>query len=243
MSCRLFKRSKLNTVLSLATAGFLLTVAPVHSQTAADSQTGRSDAGTSSSGSSASGTSSITGSDSKSAARPSAANGKLGKSDREMMQKIAQTNIAEIEAAKLAQEKSKSDEVRSFAQKMIDDHTKAQSELEQIAQAKGVSLPSKPDAKHQAAMKKMSGLSEEEFDKQYMAQAGEKDHREAQRLLQRVSKQAKDEDLKQYATKTIASVEEHGKMAKEMKSGQGATSSGGSSSGKSDSSSGSSTSK
>ena len=147
------------------------------------------------------------------------------------MKKIAQTNIAEIEAAKLAQEKSKSEEVRSFAKKMMDDHTTAQDELEKLAQSKGVTLPNKPDAKHQAAMKKMTTLSEKEFDKQYMSQAGEKDHREAQKLLDRVSKQAKDEELKQYATKTIAAVEEHGKMAKEMKGGKGATTSSGSSAG------------
>lgn len=209
-----------------------------------------SEAPKSSSGSSAqdSGTSgasgtagSTSGTDSTTASKSSDSAGKLAKSDQEMMQKISQTNIAEIEAAKLAQEKSKDEEVRSFAKKMMDDHTAAQEELEKIAQSKGVSLPSNPDAKHQAAMKKMATLSEKEFDKQYMSQAGEKDHREARKLLDRVSKQAKDEELKQYATKTIEAVDEHGKMAKEMKMDKGAsTSSGGSAGGGAGDSSGSS---
>lgn len=253
MSDHIFKRNKLNTLLGLATAGLLLATAPVHAQTAAgssgDTSSTRSEAGKSSSGSSGSsaqdsgtsGSSSAAGStaggESKSASKSSDTSGKVAKSDQEMMQKIAQTNIAEIETAKLAQEKSKNEEVRSFAKKMMDDHTTAQDELEKLAQSKGVTLPNKPDAKHQAAMKKMTTLSEKEFDKQYMSQAGEKDHREAQKLLDRVSKQAKDEELKQYATKTIAAVEEHGKMAKEMKAGKGATSSGSSAGGSSGSSS------
>ncbi|OGB27816.1 MAG: hypothetical protein A3I66_06650 [Burkholderiales bacterium RIFCSPLOWO2_02_FULL_57_36] len=143
------------------------------------------------------------------------------------MEKIAQANIAEIETGKLAQEKSKNEEVRSFAKKMVDDHTKAQSDLEKIAQSKDVSLPSKPDAKHQAAMKKLNTLSETDFDKQYMAQAGLNDHRDTHRLLERVSKQAKDDELKQYATNTIASVDEHLKMAQSMKGGQTASGSSG----------------
>lgn len=232
MSHPTFKHSKLNMLLGLTTAGLLLS-ASVHAQTAkesakADSQSDKAASsqmskqnGTSGSsqGSSASGASGTAGSDAKAAA------GKLGKSDQDMMQKIAQTNIAEIETGKLAQQKSKSEEVRSFAQKMIDDHTKAQSELEKIAKSKGVSLPSKPDAKHQTAMKKLNTLSGAEFDKQYMKQAGVDDHREAHQLLERVSKQANDDDLKQYAATTLQAIDQHGKMAKEM---TGSQSSGGS---------------
>lgn len=264
MSTHHLKRSRLQTLLSMATAGLLLAAGSIHAQTAsegskANNQSGKagssqmnnqgsssgtgsaagstspkSSSGASAQGSDASGSSaagSTAGGDSKSASRSSDATGKLSKSDQEMMNKIAQTNIAEIETAKLAQEKSQSEEVRSFAKKMIDDHTKAQDELQKIAQSKGASLPEKPDAKHQAAMKKMESLSGKEFDSQYMKQAGVNDHREAHKLLQRVSKEAKDDDLKQYATKTIAAVDEHGKMAKGMKPGKSGSSSGSSAGG------------
>lgn len=263
MSNQIFKRRKLSAVLSAAAAGLLLAASSVHSQTisgsaGADGNSGKDassqvdkSSGASASGSSgssarnsgASGSSGSTASDSKSTSGSSGAAGKISKSDRDMMQKIAQANIAEIETAKLAQEKSKNDEVREFAKKMVDDHTKAQEDLEKIAQSKDVKLPSEPDAKHQAAIKKLSDLSEEEFDKRYVAQAGLSDHRDAHRLLERVSKQAKDDDLKQYAAKTVAAVDEHWKMAKAMKSSQGAATSSGSSSGKSDSSAGASSAK
>jgi putative membrane protein len=213
------------------------------SPAASDAGTSSSDSAQGASTSGASGTAGATGgSDPKSASGISGAAGKLSKSDQEMMQKIAQANIAEIETAKLAQEKSQNEEVRSFAKKMVDDHTKAQNELEQIAQSKSVSLPTKPDKKHQMAMKKLNNLSGAEFDKQYIRQAGESDHRDTHRLLERVSKQAKDEDLKQYATKTIASVDQHWDMVKDIKSGQStAGGSGAGTAGSSDKAGGSST--
>lgn len=232
MSHRAFKRSKLSTLLGLATAALLMTTASVHSQTAAetskaDTQSGKVSSAQANtqggaSGSGAQGSGATGNGDATASSGSSPASGKVSKSDRDMMQKITQANLAEIETAKLAQEKSKNDDVRSFAQKMIDDHTKAQRELEKIAQSKGVSLPSKPDAKHQAAAKKLSALSEPEFNKQYMAQAGLSDHRNAQRLLERASKQAGDADLKQYAAKTVKDVNHHLNMAKEMKVGQDA---------------------
>ena len=237
MSQETFKRTKLSSLLGLAAAGLLLTAASVHSQTTtagskADNPAAQSTAsGSSAQGAGASGTSGASGAtagaDASTASKSSDTADKISKSDREMMEKIAEANIAEIETGKLAQEKSKNEQVRSFAKKMVDDHTQAQSDLEKIAQAKNVTLPSKPDAKHQAAMKKLNTLSEADFDKQYMAQAGLNDHRDTHRLLERVSKQAKDDDLKQYATKTIASVDDHLKMAQEMSGGGSAGSSAG----------------
>lgn len=250
MSKQIFKRNTLSAVLGATITGLVLVAAPVHGQNAAatsgaDSKAGKdasgqmskqgadsSSSGSSAQGSTASSSSGASGSEKSSGSSGAAA--KISKSDREMMEKIAQANIAEIETGKLAEEKSKNDEVREFAKKMVDDHTKAQDELKEIAESKGVDLPTKPDAKHQAAIKKMNDLSEEQFNKRYMAQAGLSDHKSAHSLLQTVSKKAKDEDLKEYAGKTVESVDEHWKMAREMTSGKGAATSSGSSTGKPD---------
>src|SRR5690349_9442282 len=53
---------------------------------------------------------------------------KVSSADQKMMRDIAYSNISEVAAGKLALERSQSDDVKSFAQKMIDDHTKAQQE-------------------------------------------------------------------------------------------------------------------
>ena len=145
----------------------------------------------------------------------SSASSKVASGDQKMMRDIAQSNISEIAAGKLALEKSQSDDVKSFAQKMIDDHTKAQQELQTLADSKGVKLPTEPDAKHKALSKVMAGMKGDAFDKRYLKQGGLNDHENTHKLLARVQDKAKDADLKAYAAKTITVVDQHLTMAQD----------------------------
>jgi putative membrane protein len=151
--------------------------------------------------------------------------GKVSSSEEKMIKQIAEANIAEINTGKLAQDKAQSDEVKSFAKKMVDDHTKALDDLKQLAQSKGVTLPTEPNRQQIAAEKKLEGLSGEKFDRQYMKQAGDRAHKQTHQLLQKAAK-ADDTDLKNYATKTITAVEGHQQMAKETERSLKATSTG-----------------
>jgi putative membrane protein len=137
----------------------------------------------------------------------------VNKADQMMMRDLAYANLAEIEAAKIAQSKSQNEEVKSFAQKMIDDHTKAQQDLQQLAQSKNVTLPTTPDSRHQSATKKLNALSEPNFDRQYLAQGGLSDHKATHSLLQRIQTQASDADLKQLASRILPTVDQHLEMA------------------------------
>ena len=140
---------------------------------------------------------------------------KVASGDQTMMRDISYSNISEVAAGKLALEKSQSDDVKSFAQKMIDDHTKAQQELQTLADGKGVKLPTEPDAKHKAMAKTLSGLKGDAFDKRYLKEGGLNDHQKTHKLLEKVQAKAKDADLKAYAAKTIAAVDQHLTMAQE----------------------------
>lgn len=148
---------------------------------------------------------------------------KLGKADLAMMNQLAIANMAEVEAAKIALNKTKDEQVRTFAQKMVDDHTAAQSQLKDLAQAKGAKLPDDMDAKHKSEIKKLSALSGDKFDKTYISQGGVADHRQTHDLLTRIEKQAKDSDLKQLASNLMPKINEHWDMAKQAKSGSAAT--------------------
>jgi putative membrane protein len=156
----------------------------------------------------------------------SSASGSVSKSDQKMMKDLAQANMAEIEAAKLAQQKSSSEDVKTFAQKMIDDHTKASDQLQQLAQAKNVTLPTDLDSKHKAEIKKLSALSGDKFDKKYMAQGGVSDHRKAHAMLSHIEKSAKDADLKSLASNMMPTINDHWQMAKQMRSGKASTATG-----------------
>jgi putative membrane protein len=156
----------------------------------------------------------------KATGKEGAAGGKLSKADAGMMRDMAYINISEVAAGKIALDKSKNEHVQAYAKQMIDDHSKGESDLQQLAQKKGVTLPTEPDKKHQAAATKLSALSGDAFDRAYMKQNGIQDHTEARRTLMRVRDKATDADVKGAADKMLPTVEQHLKMAKEMPVGK-----------------------
>jgi len=144
------------------------------------------------------------------------ADSKLDRSDRKLLQDLAQGNMAEIDAGKMALEKSQNADVKKFAQQMVDDHTKALGEVQALATAKNVTLPdgAGPMAKTKAtALKALSGNL---FDKEYAKRAGVGDHESTVKLLQKIQKDGKDSDLKALAGKMLPTVEHHLDMAKQL---------------------------
>ena len=145
----------------------------------------------------------------------SQSSGKASNADAKRMKQLAQDNLAEIEAGKLAADKAQDPQVKQFAQRMVDDHTKLLDDLKKVADAKNVDLPTTPDAKHQKLMKKLQSASGEKFDREYM-KAMVKDHREALKLVQRTAKSAKDPDLKTSAQQAAPEIQDHLKMAQNI---------------------------
>jgi putative membrane protein len=141
--------------------------------------------------------------------------GGLAGEDRKFFQEMAQANMAEVETGKLAQQKASSEEVKKFAEHMVQDHGKMLQEQQTMAKAKGVSLPKQPKKEHQSALKKLQNASGEQFDRAYMEQMV-KDHEKTLKLLQDASKKAKDPQLKQAAEKATPDVEKHLQMAKQI---------------------------
>jgi putative membrane protein len=132
----------------------------------------------------------------------------------------AMGGMAEVELGRLATEKGVSDAVKQFGQRMVDDHSRANSELMQIAGGKGLTLPAGLDAKHQALMRKMSALSGAAFDSAYAKQMV-KDHNQTISLFQREATRGTDADLKAFAQKTLPALQEHLSMARSLPSGNG----------------------
>jgi predicted outer membrane protein len=151
---------------------------------------------------------------------------KLSAADKKGIMDMAIANMAEVETGKLALSKSQNAEVKTFAQQMIDDHTKALTEVQTLAQSKGVTLPTELDAKHKAMSAKLEKLSGDAFDKAYMKQAGLADHKATHAKLKSITKNAKDPDVKATAEKTMPTVEQHLKAAQQMSTAKSGTTSG-----------------
>ena len=167
------------------------------------------------SGSTGTGATGMSGASGQSGSAASGA-GAMSKADSKAIMDMAMVNMAEVEMGKLAQSKSQNPEVKTFAQQMIDDHTKGLAEVQTVAQAKGITLPTELDAKHKAMSAKLAKLEGEKFDREYMKVGGMASHKEALALLNKNEKSAKDADVKGLATKMKPTVEQHLKAAQQM---------------------------
>jgi putative membrane protein len=97
--------------------------------------------------------------------------------DREFINDMVIAGNAEVQLGQLTNEHAASEEVKSFGQMMIKDHTQAAMELMEIASQLNVQPPAQPDAKHKDLVATLSKLQGAEFDRQYMA-AMVKGHRD-----------------------------------------------------------------
>jgi len=147
--------------------------------------------------------------------KDSSGSSQLSAMDKHFVRKAAEGGLAEVELGKLATQKASSDEVKKFGQRMVDDHSKANDQLKQLAQQKGVDLPTQPDAKDQATKKRLEKLSGEQFDKAYM-QDMVKDHTKDVAEFQKESNSAKDPDVKNFASQTLPTLQDHLKEAKSI---------------------------
>jgi putative membrane protein len=145
---------------------------------------------------------------------------KLSKDDMQTLSRMARADMAEIEAGKLAQQKASNPEVKKYGEHMVQEHTKMLQEGTQLAQKKGVQPPKDTDKKHKSAMKKLQGLSGEEFDRQYISQMV-KDHDEVMKLAQKTAKDTKDPDLKAHVEKGSPHVKEHLDQARKIQASLG----------------------
>jgi predicted outer membrane protein len=171
--------------------------------------------------------SSTSGQSTGSATAAGAATGaKLSSGDEKILKDMAMADMAEVEGGKIAQSKGQSSEVKAFGQQMIDDHTANLNEVKALAQARGVTLPTEPDAKHKAMASKLEKMSGDAFDKAYMSQAGVQDHKTVHSKLMTASKKAKDPELKALVDKTEPVVAQHLKAAQQMPSAKSGTTAG-----------------
>jgi len=138
------------------------------------------------------------------------------KDDSEFLVDIAEVNLAEIEIGKLAQTKSTNPEVKKFGKMLVDEHTKSASEVSALAKAKNFTLPTSLTEDGQEEYKKLNEKSGLDFDKKF-ADMMIDGHEKAIDKLQKATKEAKDEDVKLWASNNIAPLTAHLEHAKLLK--------------------------
>lgn len=124
-------------------------------------------------------------------------------------------NATEIQISRIVESKTQDPEVKQFAQKLIQDHTQAEQELRQIAQSKGYQWPSQLDEVGNAKVAAMQKMDGPDLDRCYVyGNVG--DHVTDILWYKAAEKLVTDPELKQFAQKTLPTLEEHLHMARKL---------------------------
>jgi putative membrane protein len=127
----------------------------------------------------------------------------------------AQSDMYEIQAAQIAQQKSKNPDVKKFASEMIKDHTKLSSEMKPLITKAGQTPPTDLDQRRKGFLDNLKAADAGAFDKTYMDQQVAA-HDEALTLMQGYAKDGGDAGLKAAAAKAVPTVQHHSDMAKQL---------------------------
>jgi putative membrane protein len=139
--------------------------------------------------------------------------------DRQFANTAAKDGQAEVEMSELALSKG-TDRVRSLAQRIQADHEKANSELQALAGRKQITLDTDLNPEHRQAHQKLSGLSDEEFDRAYLDQMLQ-DHKKSIADFERYTREGNDPELKAFAEKSLPTLQAHLKLTQAARAGDG----------------------
>jgi putative membrane protein len=124
-------------------------------------------------------------------------------------------NMFEIQSSQLALKQSSRDDIKAFAQSMIDDHTKAAGDMKTAASAQQVNLPTDLDQAHADMLKKLQAASGDAFDQLYVKMQTD-GHVQAVALFKGYAQNGQDGVLKDFAGKLLPTLEHHYEMVLQL---------------------------
>ena len=141
-------------------------------------------------------------------------------STEDFVKEVAISDMFEIEASKLAQQKGNAAE-KTFASQMVTDHTKTSTELKGLVSGGKVKaeLPAALDSSHQSKLDKLRAASGEDFSSDFNSMQVSA-HKDAVSLFERYAKGGDNADLKAWADKTLPALKHHLEMAQDLDKGK-----------------------
>lgn len=139
----------------------------------------------------------------------------VAKKDKEFIDKAGVAGLAEVEMGKLALKNGASKGVRDFGQTLIDDHSKANRELEQIAVTLNATVPTAVDAEHQRHLDMLSAMRGVEFDTSFSKHMVD-GHQKVIAAFKAQSETGESPALRTFATATLPTLRKHLKIAQDL---------------------------
>jgi len=154
---------------------------------------------------------------------PSGGSNYSGVSDSTFAKDAAQGGMAEVKLGQLAEERGSSQEVKNFGRRMVEDHSKANDQLKQTAATDNITLPSGTSMEDRHTYDQLSKLSGAEFDRAY-ANDMVRDHEKDISAFQKEAQDGHNRQMKDFASQTLPTLQDHLRMAKRMQEAVGAKS-------------------
>jgi putative membrane protein len=135
--------------------------------------------------------------------------------DKMFLRKATEGGIAEVELGKLAAEKGSADDVKSFGQKMVADHTDLNKQLATVADEMGFRLPKVMNSVDKGEYDKLKALSGSDFDTEYILFMI-KDHHADFREFRTEATSSTDANLREVVAKGAIMIREHMQMIEKI---------------------------
>lgn len=134
----------------------------------------------------------------------------------EFVDRAAVSGLYEVEAAQLAQTKSRTQAVKDLAQVLIRDHQAANERLQSIAQSAGLTVPTALDQRHRGLIENLQEADAEEFDERFLDQQTQA-HQDAITLFRGFAERGTASPaLQQFASQTAPTLESHLAMTRKL---------------------------
>src|ERR1051325_11611153 len=141
--------------------------------------------------------------------------GNMTSMDRNFVMDAAIGGMMEVELGRIAPEKGTSEAVKQIGERMVDDHSKANSELMSLASSKGITLPTELDSKHHDQVTNLSAMTGAEFDRAY-SKMMLSDHNKDVGEFEKESTKGTDPELKAFAGRPLPTLQAHLQMPKAL---------------------------
>jgi len=138
--------------------------------------------------------------------------------DKEFAKKLAIGGMTEVETCKLAAGKTSDAKIKSFAERMVADHTQINEALQKAASAQGITLPTGLDADRKERIGRLQGLSGKGFDDAYKTLMLD-DHKATVALFEDKVRENPKTPIGKFAADTLSMLRTHLQMAEDLASG------------------------
>jgi putative membrane protein len=146
---------------------------------------------------------------------PDDTNAPLSEADKAFLNQAQTDSIKERSIARVALDKSRNEDVRDYAEMIVDDHTEALDQAVKLMNEKGIPQPNNlPEAKHEAEAK-LSSLSGPAFDREFASMMVQ-DHEKAVEAFRNEQNTAQNADVKEYASDLLPTLEKHLQNARDL---------------------------